>query len=144
MAKDKRNDERRQSPEAVQTDEARVDAAASPQDDGELNAALDAGKRDEEFAEDMAVSSPEALREKKDRRAEDGRETADAGRGLGITAIILSVLAFFLWPYILAPAGIIIGVISARRGSSLGWWAVGIGVLALIIMTLIVPFRILF
>lgn len=100
-------------------------------------------ENNEEFAQDITPAGPALSRDRGDRRADDDR-IVDAGRGLGITAIILSVLAFFLWPYILATAGIIIGVISARRGSSLGWWAVGIGVIALIIATLALPFRLLF
>jgi hypothetical protein len=71
-------------------------------------------------------------------------ETRNDERGLGIASIILSVIAFFIWPYLFAPAGIIVGIIGVQRGSSLGWWAIGIGVLALIIKTVVYPFKILF
>ncbi|SEN06003.1 hypothetical protein [Lihuaxuella thermophila] len=109
----------------------------------QTNGAEQKAENNEEFAQDITPAGPVGFRDRADRRADDDR-TADAGRGLGITAIILSVLAFFLWPYILGTAGIIVGVISARRGSSLGWWAVGIGVIALILATFALPFRLLF
>ncbi|TCS94718.1 DUF4190 domain-containing protein [Hazenella coriacea] len=95
---------------------------------------------DEEYAQELAPRSD--LADKRVNRDED--DTADRGRGLGITSIILSVLSFFFLPYIMAPAGIIVGVISARRGSALGWWGVAVGIVAIILVTLAIPFLILF
>lgn len=66
------------------------------------------------------------------------------GKGLGITALVLAVLSFFMWPYLFAPAGIIIGAIAARRGSSWGIWAVVVGIIAVIIALVILPFRLIF
>jgi hypothetical protein len=99
---------------------------------------------DEEFAAEVAPVRPFTERFQDDRRTDDREETADRGRGLGITSIILSVLAFFILPFVMAPAGIVVGVIAARRGSALGWWGVAVGIVALIISTLVLPFRIIF
>lgn len=75
-------------------------------------------------------------------------ERADQGYGWGIAGIVLAVLSFFLWPYLLAPIGIILGVVGVSQGSKLGWWAIGLGVIALILVTIFmifaIPFRILF
>jgi hypothetical protein len=96
----------------------------------------------EEFAQEVTPAGPIWAHDRMDRV--ENREGAAEGRGLGIAAIVLSILAFFFLPFIMAPAGIIVGVIAARRGSALGWWATGIGVIALIVSALVLPFRILF
>lgn len=97
---------------------------------------------DTEFAQEV-VSQPNDTFSQDNKSEETGR-----GYGWGITGIVLSVLAFFLWPYLLAPIGIILGVVSVNQRSSLGWWAIVIGVLALILVTIFmvfaIPFRILF
>lgn len=75
-------------------------------------------------------------------------EGTDRGTGWGIAGIVFAVLSFFLWPYLLAPIGIILGVVSVSQKSNIGWWAIGIGVIALILITVFmifaIPFRILF
>ncbi|SDW12176.1 hypothetical protein SAMN05444487_101333 [Marininema mesophilum] len=61
------------------------------------------------------------------------------GQGVGVVGIIISALAFFLVPFLLGPAGIILGIISIRRGSMLGWWAVGIGAAAILLTAFVAP-----
>lgn len=100
--------------------------------------------RDEEFAQDLAPTPPLGVTEREENRTENNARTAENGRGWGITSIVLSVLSFFLMPYLLAVAGIIVGIISVRRGSTLGWWGIAVGVVALIIVTIALPFRLLF
>jgi hypothetical protein len=70
--------------------------------------------------------------------------TAEGGRGLGITSLILSIISFFFWPFILAAAGIILGAIAIRRGSALGWWGVGLGIISVIVATIVLPIRLIF
>ncbi|MCS1350518.1 DUF4190 domain-containing protein [Mechercharimyces sp. CAU 1602] len=64
------------------------------------------------------------------------------GRGLAIAGVIFSIVAFFLLPYFTAPVGIVLGFIGARQGSGFGWWAVGIGALALILSFMMAPLRV--
>ncbi|WP_124727784.1 DUF308 domain-containing protein [Staphylospora marina] len=96
--------------------------------------------RDEEFAAEITSAGPVRNPSMNNER----EEKADRGEGLGITSIVLSVLAFFWLPFVLAPAGIVLGVIATRGGSSRGWWGVALGVIALIISSLVLPFRIIF
>lgn len=66
------------------------------------------------------------------------------GTGLGITALTLSLLAFFLFPFLLSFLGIVLGVAGGRRGSTAGWWAVGIGAFVLLIRILAFPILAIF
>jgi hypothetical protein len=73
------------------------------------------------------------------------REDREAnGKGIGITALILSLLALFLYPFMLSIAAIILGIVGGRRGSAAGWWAVGIGAAVLLIRILIFPITAIF
>ncbi|MRX71279.1 hypothetical protein GJU40_03720 [Bacillus lacus] len=64
-----------------------------------------------------------------------------SGRSVGFLAIGLSILSLFVLPIILGAAGIIIGFIARRQGSkTLGAWAIGIGVVSLIMGMFITPF----
>lgn len=63
-----------------------------------------------------------------------------AGRGISIFGIILSIIAFFMAPVLFGAAGIILGFIGRRRGSiSLGTWAMGIGIAAIVWRYAIMP-----
>ena len=66
------------------------------------------------------------------------------GTGIGVTALILSLLAFFVFPFVLSTLGIILGVIGGQKGSAAGWWAVGIGALVLLIRILAFPILAIF
>jgi len=114
-------------------DRIEVNQASSP----------DRDRTDEEFAQEVAPAPTMGVNNRERGERKDARDQTQ-GRGLGIFAIILSILSFFMLPFIMAPAGIIIGVIAARRGTGLGWWAAALGIIALILSTLILPFRILF
>jgi hypothetical protein len=61
------------------------------------------------------------------------------GMGIGVTALILSLLAFFLFPFVLSTVAIILGIVGGQKGSAAGWWAVGIGVFVLLIRILAFP-----
>ncbi|WP_026583837.1 DUF308 domain-containing protein [Bacillus sp. J33] len=78
-----------------------------------------------------------------DRRAdrEEEGETAAAGRGVGYAALALSILSLFVLPVLFGATGIVLGFIARRRGSeTLGSWAIGIGVVSIIVGMFILPF----
>lgn len=100
----------------------------------------DQPERDVETAAEIAPAADPVEKEReRDEARVEREETGDEGRGLGITSIILSVLSFFFVPFLLGSAGIILGVIAGRRGSILGWWAVGLGVVSVILTAFIAP-----
>ncbi len=96
---------------------------------------------DEEVAQEVSPN-PVMMRDRKGEGTEDGKEAG--GTGIGITALILSILAFFVWPFVLSIAGIVVGIFAVRRKSALGWWAVALGIVALIMALFLFPFRLLF
>ncbi|WP_080845053.1 hypothetical protein [Cytobacillus gottheilii] len=66
---------------------------------------------------------------------------AGEGKGVGYTALILSILSLFIWPVLMGAAGIVLGFVASRRGSkTLGGWAIGIGAVSIIIGLFILPF----
>lgn len=72
-----------------------------------------------------------------DRPTEEGT----GGRVMGAIALALSILSLFYSPVLFGAAGIIIGFMARRRGANgLGNWAMGIGVVSLIIGLFIAPF----
>ena len=95
----------------------------------------------EETAAEVAAPFP-ARREIAERnRFEGEREDAREGRGVGWTALILSILSLFFLPVLLGAAGVILGFIARRRGAnSLGAWAIGIGIVSIVIGVFILPF----
>lgn len=69
------------------------------------------------------------------------KEEGAGAKGMGAIALILSILSLFYAPVLLGAAGIIVGFIARRRGANaLGNWAIGIGVVSLIIGLFIAPF----
>lgn len=69
----------------------------------------------------------------------DEIEEGNIVNGLGMIGIIISVLSFFFFPFLLAPIGIILGILSVRNDHQIGWYAVGIGAAALLLTVLILP-----
>jgi hypothetical protein len=68
-------------------------------------------------------------------------DTGTGGTGLGFAAIILSILSLFVAPILFGAAGIVLGFVARRRGAqSLGSWAIGIGVVSIILGIFILPF----
>lgn len=75
----------------------------------------------------------------------EGRATAETaarpGVLTGITGIGLSVLSLFIFPFVMSSAGVITGFFAFRQGArTLGWWAIGIGVVALLGSLLFAPY----
>lgn len=70
--------------------------------------------------------------------AED--EKATAGTGIGVAALILSIISLFVMPVLFGAVGIVLGFIARARGSTgLGSWAIGIGIVSIVMAMLIVP-----
>ncbi|PTQ56425.1 MAG: hypothetical protein BSOLF_0257 [Candidatus Carbobacillus altaicus] len=81
----------------------------------------------------------ERLREV-DRRLER-REVEPGGHGLGMTALVVAILGLFIFPLWMGIAAVILGYMAVAAGSrALGWWAIGIGVVAILIA--LIPFPI--
>jgi hypothetical protein len=76
---------------------------------------------------------------------DDVRETehgeAQAGTGMGFLALALSIISLFVMPILFGAAGIVLGFIARARGANtLGAWAIGIGVVSIVIGIFILPF----
>ena len=66
---------------------------------------------------------------------------AVGGKGIGITALVISILSLFVMPIILGIVGIVLGFVARRRGASaLGTWAISLGAISIIIGIFIAPF----
>ncbi|MEH7272916.1 DUF4190 domain-containing protein [Neobacillus vireti] len=65
----------------------------------------------------------------------------NAGTGMGWAALVLSILSLFVMPILFGAAGIVLGFVARRRGAEgLGAWAIGIGVLSIVVGIFILPF----
>lgn len=59
-------------------------------------------------------------------------KTAEGGRALGWTAVLLAVVSVFYWPWVLGPLAAAVGAVTYVRGSkALGAAAVALGLLSL-------------
>jgi hypothetical protein len=96
---------------------------------------------DTETAAELTPSTVNPVDDSRERQTEVNEVN---GTGIGVTALILSLLAFFMFPFILAATAIVLGIVGARRGSAAGWWAVGIGAFVLIIRILAFPILAIF
>ncbi|MGO4887189.1 DUF308 domain-containing protein [Anaerobacillus sp. MEB173] len=98
------------------------------------------GDYEEETAAEVAPGA-RPFTEDVDRGVVDDREDATEGRGVGVFALVLSILSLFFLPVILGAAGIIVGFIARRNGANaLGNWAIGIGVVSIVITLFFAPF----
>ncbi|MBD1371203.1 DUF4190 domain-containing protein [Hazenella sp. IB182357] len=156
MAKNKRNKKSQHLAERMESQKYGMDIAPIQSDvavDEEVAAEIaptgrehheDQGDYKTEFAQDVAPMPAGFSGDREGSEEQEVDEETDSGRGLGIAAIVLSLLSFFFLPFIMASAAIIVGIISVRRGSALGWWGISIGVIAMIIMLIAAPFRAIF
>jgi len=73
--------------------------------------------------------------------AQMNEDDVTAGRGVGTFAIVLSILSLFFLPVLLGAAGIVVGFVSRRYGSTaLGNWAIGIGAISILMTVFFSPF----
>ncbi|MEC0664697.1 DUF4190 domain-containing protein [Priestia flexa] len=95
-----------------------------------------------DFMEETAaeIAGPASAREEHIHREHEVVDR-DEGKGYGRFALILSILSLFFLPIILGAAGIILGFIARRKGAyTLGAWAIGIGIVSIIVGTFVLPF----
>jgi hypothetical protein len=115
--------------------------------------ALDSSERNEHYQEMTAIASPahdDRYREETAaeiaapapaiRRKGSEEESTTGGRGLAYSALALSILSLFILPVLFGAAGIVLGFMARKRGSALGTWAIGIGVISILIGIFILPF----
>lgn len=102
--------------------------------------------RTSEYREENAaeIAAPVTLSRKKyDKltdRSKDGEESR-AGTGVGYLALALSIISLFVIPILFGAAGIVLGFIARGKGASgLGAWAIGIGIVSIVIGLFITPF----
>ena len=96
----------------------------------------------EETAAEIAAPVNLGRNQGEDSRDRQGNMDREAGGSmLGFTGLALSILSLFFLPVLLGIAGIVLGFMAMRRGSSkAGGWAIGIGAVSLIIGMFITPF----
>lgn len=93
--------------------------------------------KEETAAELSPYTQP--LRTLSDKKDEQRDEPA-TGSGLGITALILSILSLLFMPITLGTAGVITGIMAYVRGNKgLGLWAIGLGAITLINQFFLAP-----
>ena len=93
------------------------------------------GSYHEETSAELAA--PLSLNKREVREYDDERA---GGRGIGLSALALSILSLFVLPILFGIAGIVLGFIARRRGASSGSWAMTIGAISLILSIFILPF----
>ncbi|NIK77417.1 hypothetical protein FHS15_002553 [Paenibacillus castaneae] len=99
----------------------------------------------EEMGADFAVSSPVGhLERSEDRhveRAHPVETTQTTGYRLGWVALVFAVASWFVWPVLMGATAAVLGFIAYRQGSGgLGAWSMAIGIIALALNLIIVPF----
>lgn len=88
-----------------------------------------------------AAAEVGAFERKKDDEDFKSDVNDDSGRNLGWLALALSIISLFVLPVFLGAVGIIVGFIARRRGSeSLGSWAIGIGIVSVLLGLFVLPF----
>lgn len=104
-----------------------------------------AGEFKEEMGADFAYGMP--LTEAPDNRPERNsvaRIAGDAessGTALGWVSLLFAIASWFVWPVLMGATATILGFIAYRRGAKgLGGWAMGVGLVALALNLIIVPF----
>jgi len=96
----------------------------------------------EETAAEIAAPVP-LIRPKREAQTTTGtnHRAVAGGTGLGTLALALSILSLFVMPILFGAIGIVLGFIARRRGAqSLGAWAIGIGIVSIIVGMFILPF----
>lgn len=121
-------------------DDRDLTAAAHNRED----AAGDLDNFNEEMAADFAAGSPVVQADRReDRYVEQAEraETETGGRALGWIALVFALASWFIWPVLLGATAAVLGFIAYRQGArALGGWSMAIGIVALALNLVIVPF----
>lgn len=98
----------------------------------------------EEMAADFAVGSPVVQAERREDRYVERAERSDTETGgytLGWVSLVFAVASWFIWPVLLGATAAVLGFIAYRQGArGLGGWSMAIGIIALALNLIIVPF----
>jgi hypothetical protein len=95
----------------------------------------------EETAAEIAAPVSLAKFRNNENTGENERGMAQAGTGMGFLALALSIISLFVMPILFGAAGIVLGFVARARGANtLGAWAIGIGVVSIVIGIFILPF----
>ncbi|SDI86684.1 MULTISPECIES: DUF4190 domain-containing protein [Alteribacillus] len=87
------------------------------------------------------LAEPEREEEEQDATMEANVNDESMGKGLGITALILSICSLFFLPVITGGAGIVLGIFAARKGANaLGYWSIGLGAFSIAMTVIFAPF----
>ncbi|OUS77505.1 hypothetical protein B1748_06805 [Paenibacillus sp. MY03] len=103
----------------------------------------DAGAFKEEMGADFAYGMPLTSAQDNGRRgaAELDTVTESTGTAVGWVALVFAIASWFIWPVLIGATATVMGFIAYRQGAKgLGAWAIGIGLTALALNLIIVPF----
>jgi hypothetical protein len=74
-------------------------------------------------------------------KAESGTKEEDRGYALGWVALVFAGASWFIWPVLLGATAAVLGFIAYKEGArGLGGWSMAIGLFALVLNLIIVPF----
>ena len=94
----------------------------------------------EEMAAEFTAKAPVSYVPREE-RTEAIREDEAGGTALGWVALIFAAASWFLWPVLLGATSAVIGFIAYRQGArALGGWAMAVGLIAVLLSLVIVPF----
>lgn len=94
-----------------------------------------------DFAYGMPTTHVERVAARHGRDGEDEAGAKSAGVPLGWVSLIFAIASWFVWPVLLGATAAVLGFIAYRQGArGLGGWAMGIGLVALALNLIIVPF----
>jgi len=106
--------------------------------ENENNEAINNDQYREETAAEL--DAPIRAVNEEDRKTTENLEQANS-RTMGYVALALSIISLFVLPVLLGAAGIIVGFMARRRGAqTLGNWAVGIGIVSVLLGIFVLPF----
>jgi hypothetical protein len=108
-----------------------------PEDDRRYESGETITNMDNRYQEETSAeisTPPQRIRSYKNDETAEGNglgNVASRGKAIGVIALII---------FILGIVGIIVGIVARSRGSNLGTWAIGIGVVSIIVGIFIAPF----
>ncbi|MDA7026927.1 DUF4190 domain-containing protein [Bacillus sp. CLL-7-23] len=104
---------------------------------------VDATLNDDNYLEETAAEVAPRYGMENDRNGgtAENETSAAGGRVTGYIALALSIISLFMLPVLLGIAGIIVGFIARRQGATgIGAWAMGIGVVSVVLGIFLAPF----
>ncbi|KRE54243.1 hypothetical protein [Paenibacillus sp. Soil522] len=97
----------------------------------------------EEMAADFAISNPVVAERGEERHVEraERTEARSGGYALGWVSLVFAIASWFIWPLLLGATAAVLGFIAYRQGArGLGGWSMAIGIIAMALNLIIVPF----